>query len=414
MTLPKDFEDYTRALFGEERYAKFLASFYEKQPVSVRLNPFKPGKEFQGKPIPWCKDGLWLDSRPDFTLDPLLHCGCYYVQEAGSMFLYQVLKQYVDNPVQMLDLCAAPGGKSTLARAALPKGSILYSNEPDHKRANILTENLQKQGHPDIIVTNNYPIDYKKSRQMFDVILTDVPCSGEGMFRKDEGAVKEWSIQNVIKCRDLQRSIVEDIWPCLTDGGLLIYSTCTFNTRENEENVRWIAEEMGAEILSVETSQEWNITGSLLEGFNAPVYRFIPGITPSEGLFMAVLRKHGDYSPVLSNTRQSKKKKDKQKSQALLRIMHDGNNIAAKENNPPHAEALLYNLSTEKYPQAELNLQQALSYLHREAITLPDTTPRDYIIVTFEGHPLGFVKNIGNRANNLYPQEWRIRKEINN
>ncbi len=414
MTLPKDFEDYTRALFGEERYAKFLASFYEKQPVSVRLNPFKPGKEFQGKPIPWCKDGLWLDSRPDFTLDPLLHCGCYYVQEAGSMFLYQVLKQYVDNPVQMLDLCAAPGGKSTLARAALPKGSILYSNEPDHKRANILTENLQKQGHPDIIVTNNYPIDYKKSRQMFDVILTDVPCSGEGMFRKDEGAVKEWSIQNVIKCRDLQRSIVEDIWPCLTDGGLLIYSTCTFNTRENEENVRWIAEEMGAEILSVETSQEWNITGSLLEGFNAPVYRFIPGITPSEGLFMAVLRKHGDYSPVLSNTRQSKKKKDKQKSQALLRIMHDGNNIAAKENNPPHAEALLYNLSTEKYPQAELNLQQALSYLHREAITLPDTTPRGYVIVTFEGHPLGFVKNIGNRANNLYPQEWRIRKEINN
>ncbi len=413
MTLPTDFEDYTRALFGEERYAKFLASFNEKQPVSVRLNPFKPGKKFLGTPIPWCKDGLWLDSRPDFTLDPLLHCGCYYVQEAGSMFLYQVLKQYVDSPVRMLDLCAAPGGKSTLARATLPEGSILYSNEPDHKRANILMENLQKQGHTDIVVTNNYPIDYKKSRQMFDVILTDVPCSGEGMFRKDEGAVKEWSIQNVIKCRDLQRNIVEDIWPCLTEGGLLIYSTCTFNTRENEENVRWIAEELGAEILRVETLPDWDITGSLLEGFNAPVYRFIPGITPSEGLFMAVLRKHGDYSPTLSDNK-GKKKKDKQKSQSLLRIMHDGNNITAKENNPPHAEALLYNLYAEKYPQAELSLQQALAYLHREAITLPEDAPRGHVVVTFEGHALGFVKNIGNRANNLYPQEWRIRKEINN
>ncbi len=418
MTLPKDFEEYTRALFGEELYAKFIASFEEKQPVSVRLNPFKHGKVFQGTPIPWCNDGLWLDSRPDFTLDPLLHCGCYYVQEAGSMFLHQVLKLYANSPVKMLDLCAAPGGKSTLARAILPEGSILYSNEPDHKRANILMENLQKQGHTDVIVTNNYPADYKKSRQMFDVILTDVPCSGEGMFRKDEGAVKEWSIQNVMKCRDLQRSIVEDIWPCLTDGGLLIYSTCTFNTRENEENVQWIAKELGADILCVDTAPEWNITGSLLEEFHAPVYRFIPGITPSEGLFMAVLRKHGDFSPTLSDTKQNKKqkdkKKDKQKSQPLLRIMHDGNNITAKENNPPHAEALLYNLPAAKYPQAELTLQQALSYLRREAITLPEDTPRGHVIVTFEGHPLGFVKNIGNRANNLYPQEWRIRKGIDN
>jgi len=408
--LPKEFEEYTHNLFGEERWQKFLTSFSDQQPVSIRKNPFKKADlsflgEDKGILIPWCRNGYWLQERPDFTFDPLLHAGCYYVQEAGSMFLDEILRQLLPTiqVKQVLDLCAAPGGKSTLLRAALPDDCVLYSNEPDHRRANILMENLQKQGHPRVIVTNNYAKDYQKAKLQFDVILTDVPCSGEGMFRKDEGAIREWSIQNVLKCQALQRSIVEDIWPCLKEGGLLVYSTCTFNTREDEENVRWICEELGAEILPIETNIKWNITGSLLEGFTGSVYRFIPGVTPTEGLFVCALRKTS--GKVLSGKTETK----------ALRILSNGKyegEVKGKNNIPDHAEALLINQSEDKYPRVELKLDTALHYLRREAIVLPDDAPRGYIIVTYKNIPLGFVKNLGNRANNMYPQEWRIRKEI--
>lgn len=408
MDFPKEFIEYTSRLFGEERWQKFLDSFGQETPVSVRYNPFKLVSDmFDGERVPWCKDAYWLKDRPKFTLDPLLHAGAYYVQEAGSMFLDQVLRQYVSTPVCMLDLCAAPGGKSTLARAALPEGSLLISNEPDRRRANILMENMQKQGHRDVYVTNNYAKDFRASKIMLDVILTDVPCSGEGMFRRDEGAIKEWSVQNVRKCAELQRSIVEEIWHCLRPGGLLIYSTCTFNLQEDEENVRWIMEELGADILPVETRQEWGITGSLLDGFEVPVYRFIPGITRSEGLFMCVLRKHGEsqtcHRPV-------------EKQLKRLRILYDGapkGERKGKDIIPSHAEALLapsyIGGMDNAYPCVELSLEDALRYLHREAIILPDDTPKGYIAVTYNGLRLGFVKNLGNRANNLYPKEWAIR-----
>lgn len=408
MDFPKEFIEYTSRLFGEERWQKFLDSFSQETPVSVRYNPFKPVSDmFDGERVPWCKDAYWLKDRPKFTLDPLLHAGAYYVQEAGSMFLDQVLQQYVSTPVCMLDLCAAPGGKSTLARAALPEGSLLISNEPDRRRANILMENMQKQGHRDVYVTNNYAKDFRASKIMLDVILTDVPCSGEGMFRRDEGAIKEWSVQNVRKCAELQRSIVEEIWHCLRPGGLLIYSTCTFNLQEDEENVRWIMEELGADILPVETRQEWGITGSLLDGFEVPVYRFIPGITRSEGLFMCVLRKHGEsqtcHRPV-------------EKQLKRLRILYDGapkGERKGKDIIPSHAEALLVPLHIggmdNAYPCVELSLEDALRYLHREAVVLPDDTPKGYVAVTYNGLKLGFVKNLGNRANNLYPKEWAIR-----
>lgn len=408
MDFPKEFIEYTSRLFGEERWQKFLGSFSQETPVSVRYNPFKPVSDmFDGESVPWCKDAYWLKDRPKFTLDPLLHAGAYYVQEAGSMFLDQVLRQYVSTPVCMLDLCAAPGGKSTLARAALPEGSLLISNEPDRRRANILMENMQKQGHRDVYVTNNYAKDFRTSKIMLDVILTDVPCSGEGMFRRDEGAIKEWSVQNVRKCAELQRSIVEEIWHCLRPGGLLIYSTCTFNLQEDEENVRWIMEKLGADILPVETRQEWGITGSLLDGFEVPVFRFIPGITRSEGLFMCVLRKHGEsqtcHRPV-------------EKQLKRLRILYDGapkGERKGKDIIPSHAEALLapsyIGGMDNAYPCVELSLEDALRYLHREAIILPDDTPKGYIAVTYNGLRLGFVKNLGNRANNLYPKEWAIR-----
>ena len=479
--LPKEFIDYTSSLFGEERWKNYLASFDESVPVSVRLNPFKaplqlprggglfdsnetltenpdnekmylkfsPSGEIEGgriTPVPWCRNAYYLSERPNFTLDPLLHAGVYYVQEAGSMFLDEVLRQLkiengklkINEPQNyqlsivnyqlnsVLDLCAAPGGKSTLLRAALPDDCVLYSNEPDRRRANILMENMQKQGHPNVIVTNNYAIDYQKSGHTFDLIVCDVPCSGEGMFRKDHDSIGEWSLQNVMKCAALQRNIIEDIWPCLNEGGVMVYSTCTFNLHEDEENVKWICETLGAEIIPIEVREEWNITGSLLKGWDKPVYRFIPGTTKGEGLFMAVLRKlkiDNGKLKIESPQSEGKQKKGKGKNgrdgnsqfsifNSQLRILSDGHPVGIQKGKniiPAHAEALLINLPKDKYPFAELSKEDALKYLHHEAIVLSPDVPKGFVIVTYQGHPLGFVKNIGNRANNLYPQEWKIR-----
>ena len=373
---------------GEERFQRYLESFNEETPVSIRLNPRKT----QGwtvtdgaQPVPWCREGYYLPRRPNFTMDPLLHAGCYYVQEAGSMFVSHVLRQYVHQPVTMLDLCAAPGGKSTAAIASLPEGSVLTANEPIRQRANILSENIQKWGYPGCTVTNRYPKDFRKEGRRFDVILCDVPCSGEGMFRRDEATIGEWSMKNVEQCWRLQRDIVSDAWECLNDGGLLIYSTCTFNTKENEENVSWIIGQFGAQVLPVETQPEWNITGSLLDGFTEPVYRFIPGITRSEGLFVCVMKKRGE------------------------RREERGERISSSAQLSPFSSLLSPQNSPLSSLLSPLNYQQAIAYLRGEALTLPDDTPRGIVEVSFMGHTLGQVKNIGTRANNLYPKEWRIK-----
>ena len=402
--LPAAFTEKTRQLMGEERFERYLQSFEEDAPVSIRLNPMKAspnlskGREFQvldGERVPWCRHAYYLKKRPNFTMDPLFHAGCYYVQEASSMFLDEVLRQTSPIPSQggephssplgrlgeVLDLCAAPGGKSTLLRSALPKDCVLYSNEPIRNRANILLENVTKWGYENHLVTNNYPKDYRKSKLMFDLILCDVPCSGEGMFRKDEATIREWSEQNVEKCWQLQREIVDDAWKCLHEGGLFIYSTCTFNTKENEENIRYFLEQYeDMEVVPVAIQPEWNITGSLLEGFNEPVYRFIPGISKGEGLFMAVLRKSLPPTP--------SKRRGRQEALNILTspLRHQTSDI-----------------------KVDLDYKSAISYLRGEALVLPEDTPRGEVTVCFQGHPLGPMKNIGTRANNLYPKEWRIR-----
>lgn len=307
------------------------------------------------------------------------------------MFLDEVLRQmhnaFVNHqpsairPLTSLDLCAAPGGKSTLLRSALPKDCILYSNEPIRNRANILLENVTKWGYENHLVTNNYPKDYRKSKLMFDLILCDVPCSGEGMFRKDQATIREWSEQNVEKCWQLQRDIVDDAWHCLNSGGLLIYSTCTFNTKENEENIRYFLQHYDdMEVVPIDIRPEWNITGSLLEGFHEAVYRFIPGITRSEGLFMCVMRKSLPPTP----------SKRRGRKETL--------NILTSPLSPQTSDI-----------KVDLDYQSAISYLRGEALVLPEGTPRGEVTVCFQGHPLGPVKNIDSRANNLYPKEWRIR-----
>ena len=390
--LPAIFTENTRQLMGAERFERYLQSFEEDTPVSIRLNPRKMAdgrwQMDDVEPVPWCRDGYYLEQRPNFTFDPLFHAGCYYVQEAASMFLDEVLRQiFRENTLNALDLCAAPGGKSTLLRAALPTDCVLYSNEPVRQRASILLENVEKWGYPNHIVTNAYPRDYRKAKMKFDLILCDVPCSGEGMFRKDPATIREWSPQNVEKCWQLQRDIVSDAWACLNDGGILIYSTCTFNTKENEENIRWLLSEFDdAEVLPIDTKPEWHITGSLLEGFHEPVYRFIPGITRSEGLFMCVIRK-GGLSPNLSLGREGRKMQQG--------ALHDITPLAPWRGDGGEA--------------VDLSYPDAISYLRGEALVLPPDTPRGIVEVTFMGHALGCVKNIGSRANNLYPKPWRIK-----
>ena len=393
MNLPEDFIRETRQLMGEERFNRYLGAFEEEAPVSIRLNLHKGtgtlcAQESSAQSscplvqVSWCNEGFHLEGRPQFTFDPLFHAGCYYVQEAASMFVCHILRSLFTIHYSLstvLDLCAAPGGKSTAMRSVLPEECVLVSNEPVPTRAQILLENITKWGAPNCIVTNNYPRDFRKAKAKFDLILCDVPCSGEGMFRKDPATISEWSLQNVEKCWRLQREIVSDAWECLNPGGIMIYSTCTFNTKENEENVRWIMDTYDAEPIAIPTDPSWNITGSLLPGFDAPVYRFIPGITKGEGLFVCALRKginNHNYSLLINN---------------------------------PSLKRLTPDLPQGDFPQVDLPYSEALKYLRGEALVLPADTPRGFVTVTYKGIALGPVKNIGNRANNLYPKPWRIK-----
>lgn len=452
MNLSVDFINRTRDLLGEEQFAAFCEALSKESPVSIRVNRLKTDAVPEGgHRVPWCDMGYYLSSRPTFTFDPLFHAGCYYVQEASSMFLEQVLKQYVHEPVVMLDLCAAPGGKSTLARSVLPEGSLLVANEVMRNRVQVLAENVTKWGHPGTVVLNNDPADFVPLGELFDVILTDVPCSGEGMFRKDPVAVEEWSKENVTLCWQRQRRIVSDIWRCLKPGGLLIYSTCTYNREENEDNVAWIAEELGAEMLPVEVQPEWGITGNLA-GKDFPVCRFLPHRTEGEGLFMAVLRKSGESEDDVFVPRRRKEKKGKEKASVLprevktwvessdryvwtieenritafsaiyqsvyeilrerMRMVCAGIQVAeikGRDLIPSHALAMSVCRNESAFPSVEVSYEQAIAYLRKEAFALEADTPRGYVLIRYKGVPLGFVKNIGNRANNLYPQEWRIR-----
>ena len=415
MNLPQSFVERTRQLLGDEQYPLFEQALGTEVPVSIRPNRMKCNLPVAGEPVPWAPSGVYLEKRPTFTFDPLFHAGCYYVQEASSMFVERVLREYVQEPVVMLDLCAAPGGKSTLCRSALPEGSLLVANEVMRNRSQILAENLMKWGHPEVVVTNNDPADFTDLTHLFDVILTDVPCSGEGMFRKDQVAVDEWSLENVDICWQRQRRILSDIWPALKPGGLLIYSTCTFNREEDEDNVAWIARELGADMLEVPVEEAWGITGNLI-GDSFPVYRFLPHKVKGEGFFLAVLRKHagevetvepraekkkkggkdvkgkapqlsvpkeakdwlqipGDYQLTINGTNVQAFPKLHETVYTLLqqyvKVIHAGitlGEMKGKDLIPHHSLAMSTALADGAFPKAEVTYEQAIAYLRKESL----------------------------------------------
>ena len=453
MDFPEDFIIRTKHWLGDE-YAQLEQALQEdKVPVSIRINPAKqtvPVAEHEK--VKWCDTGYYLSERPVFTFDPLFHAGCYYVQEASSMFLEQVVKQYITTPVVCLDLCAAPGGKSTHLSSLLPEKSLLVSNEVIHSRANILKENVIKWGSPNSVVTCNDPKEIGRLTHLFDAIVADLPCSGEGMFRKDRHSRNEWSVANVRLCAARQRRIICDVWDSLKPGGLLVYSTCTFNREENEENIRYLVDIFGAEILPVAVEDDWNISPAIDESF--PMYRFYPHKTKGEGFCLSLLKKPEDKRQTLkiSNSKFSKKTYEnnilrsyvltflrssdsfhfdiKQNTiQAIpasyqdicqllshyLRVVFAGviiGEIKGKDLLPSPALALNTCFRCEAFPSIELTLEDSIRYLQKETLVVQKDIPKGFIVVKYRNTPLGFVKNIGSRANNLFPQAWKIRKRL--
>lgn len=446
MTLSADFIAQMRAILPDEADALLAAITSTEPSVAIRVNPFKaPAHSAPAlRRVPWCDAGRYLAEREPFTFDVDFQSGRYYVQDASSMFIHHVLRHLVKEPVRYLDLCAAPGGKTTTAISALPQGSMVVANEIVNARARVLCENLQKWGAPRCVVTCNAPHHFGRLSHFFDVVAADVPCSGEGMMRKDEQARRQWSPALVKQCADLQRSIIADVWDALRPGGLLIYSTCTYNTLENEQMLAWMVHEYGAEPVAVPVPEQWHIHPAI-EG-NLPCYRFMPHRTEGEGLFMAVLRKpeaprkevrlkkakatKAKPLPVPKDVRFRLKDADHfdfsvvndevvavpadmvpiMPAFADLNVMHMGVNVGAikgKNCVPSHSLALSSALNPAAFPTCEVDYLAAMAFLRGEALSLPQA-PRGYVLLTYHSQPIGFVNNLGNRANNLYPKAWRV------
>ncbi|MCC9167070.1 methyltransferase RsmF C-terminal domain-like protein [Pontibacter harenae] len=452
MNLPQSFTQRMQALLNDE-YAAFEDALQHAAPVSIRVNQSKIALPAALKPVPWSQTAFYLPERPQFTLDPLIHAGAYYVQEASSMFLEQALRQVVnlDQELQVLDLCGAPGGKSTHIASLISPESLLVSNEVIRSRASILAENVTKWGSGNVVVTSNDPKDFGRLPSFFDVMVVDAPCSGEGMFRKDPQAVGEWSEDNVVLCSQRQQRILMDVWEALKPGGILIYSTCTWNQAENEENMAWLAAQHSAESLKIELDPSWGVEETALEGVQG--YRFYPHRVQGEGFFMAVMRKAGEEETRHSTT---KKKKYKlvaagKKEKALVQgwllqtekfewvqhnevvsavpatifealdelyknlyVLYAGIEVAevnGKKIKPLQALALSQYLNKDAFASTELDLEQALRYLRKEDINL-GFSGNDWLLMQHQDIPLGWVKQIGNRLNNYYPKEWRIRMEL--
>lgn len=446
MPLNNDFIKQIEALLPHgEAHAMLDAIDQRDVEVAVRFNNAKcHSLPTHLERVPWCEWGAYLAKRPQFTFDPMLHAGAYYVQDASSMFIYHVIKSLVHAPVRYLDLCAAPGGKTTAALQALPAGSAVVANEIVPPRAHVLRENVIKWGNPACMVTCDNPRALGALTNMFDVIAADVPCSGEGMFRKDDEAIAQWSPALVEQCSARQRVILADVWNALKPGGLLIYSTCTYNRQENEEIVQFIINELGATPLEVPIQSSWNIHGAI--ECDVPCYRFMPHITRGEGLFVCVLRKNSG-ALALTNSKKDKKKvkKSSQAIPAEVKKWVTGNNDFAmcdnivfatpqsikemveidtsnihvikpfgvalceskgKKTVPCHHLAMSTLLQQEAFPLCEVDYPTAIAYLRGEALTID--APRGYVLITYRNASLGFVNNLGNRANNLYPKPWRI------
>ncbi len=419
--------------------------------TSIRINGRKwKSKPADSGPVEWCTGGFNLEKRPSFTMDPLFHAGCYYPQESSGMFLDEVFRQKVEKSdyLRVLDLCGAPGGKATHLSSLVGEDGFLVANDVIRSRAAVLAENLTKWGLGNTIVTRNDPAAFGSLEGFFDLVLVDAPCSGEGMFR-DQVAVNEWSQENTILCSERQKRILAEVWPSLKDGGILIYSTCTFNPGENEENIKWLVSGMEAEILTIDISGFKGIREIDFRGIRG--YGFFPGKIPGEGLFVSVLRKNGcreksrvrikhDYKfrpardelkiagewILCSGGRMLKSDsniiaapcspEDFSIIYENLRIVKPGTRIGSVKGNrflPDHDLAMDINFRKSACPTADIDYNQAIGFLSRVKIEL-DNIPKGWINLRYKDVSLGFINNIGERLNNYYPLDWRIKMDKKN
>jgi 16S rRNA C967 or C1407 C5-methylase (RsmB/RsmF family) len=245
--------------------------------TSIRLNAHKLVQQSDllfslGESVSWSSSGYYLTARPSFTFDPLFHAGLYYVQEASSMFLEQALKQAADlsAPLKVLDLCAAPGGKSAIIQSLISTESLLVSNEVIKARAAVLEENMVKWGAENIVITNNDPSHFARMANYFDIMVIDAPCSGSGLFRRDVDAIQQWSENAVQLCSQRQQRIIADAWPALKEDGILIYSTCSYSKEEDEDVLNWLIKDGRADVIPLAINADWGIIES--DGG----YRFYP------------------------------------------------------------------------------------------------------------------------------------------
>ena len=411
---------------------------------AIRINQSKKGVAPCGATeVGWCYGGYYLGSRPDFTHDPALHQGRYYVQDASSMAHSAAVAAAVaavgaDTPLRYLDACAAPGGKTLATVDALPDDAFVLANEYDRHRCNILIENVAKWGCGNVAVCRGDASALRVPDGFFDIIAVDAPCSGEGMMAKEEVAVTQWSPALVEQCAALQRRIVEHLWGALAPGGCLIYSTCTFNLAENEEIIAYAREELGAEVLPIAALERPEIV-SAIGGYDFAAYRFLPGRVNGHGQFIALLRKDGTGGHCAVRTRSNRPSRPaidisryldgdyiaverdaiyavRADNAPLLEALKgvdivcpgiEAGCLKGKDFIPAQALALAVDLRADAFECCAIDTPTAVEYLKRQPLgTL--SAPRGIVLLTHEGLPLGFVKNLGNRANNLYPAQWRI------
>ena len=411
---PPEFVSSLESVLGSADAARAVEAMAGESSVSVRLNPFKQVESgtltiLEGcSGVPWSPYGYILASRPVFTLHPLFHAGAYYVQDSSAMFagwvFRRLLERFPERPLRVLDLCAAPGGKTTDLAASLREACgddfLLVSNEVMRQRASILSDNVAVWGDPRVVVTSVDPKAFASLPGFFDIILADVPCSGEGMFRKDVKAVEDWSPEMVELCAARQKRILADVWPALRDGGALLYSTCTFEDAENDANLEWAAGELGGEIIPPDNPFGVRTTrhGHML----------VPGEVPGEGQWVGAMIKNDGPSASRLSVEASM---DELKRFRPLRMGVSEGEWKGKDFVPNPDWALSISFDRSRYPSAPVAKQTGLRFLHRDTIVL-EGAPLGYNVITYRGVPLGFVKNLGRRCNNLHPQSRRIRMDI--
>lgn len=451
LELPSSFLSSISNCCGFDKEA-FIDAHQIDSPTSFRINPFKPtvlNFNLDAK-VPWNDNGFYLTERPNFTHDVLFQAGCYYVQEAGSMFIQHALLSFVDFNKQLmaLDICAAPGGKSTLLNSLLNSESVLVSNEVSKPRADVLSQNLTKWGTSNVIVTNNDPTAFSTIESVFDVIVVDAPCSGSGLFRKQHDAVDEWSEDNVNLCAQRQKRILADIVGSLANNGVLLYSTCSYSEKENEEIMDWLVEEFNLENRRVPFQKEWGIVetrGIKTDSFG---YRFYPDKTKSEGFFCAVFtkknsdesfrtskkNKHETFTDIKSKEKELfvnwinsinehviiKFKDDYLFTNALavdfinkythLYLKKVGTTIGSLIKNEviPHHDLALSIYKNEQIKIYDCENDEAIRFMKKENFKID--CDNGWVLISHKQFGLGWIKQLGNRFNNYLPNDFRILK----